>query len=97
MGENLQIANAAQIVIKDGRFKNRSNFFQCMLALRGNVESADLDFAASWPDLPEHHPDGCAFAGSVVTKQSEDLARCNFEIKALHGATRPELLFQFAQ
>ena len=72
-------------------------FFQRMLALRGDIKSADADFAVRRPDLADHNADGGAFARAVVAEQPEDFAALYFEVEVVNRMLRAEFFLDVAK
>src|SRR6266404_4231757 len=61
-----QICQSAQIIIKGGAFKNRTDLLECISALRSDIITANRHLSSRGPYLAKHHADGGAFPSAVV-------------------------------
>src|SRR5438552_16085879 len=95
--EDFQIAPAAEIIVKDRRFKNRADLEQRVLALPRHVVPANKHLSVRWPDLAQHHADGRALAGAVMTEQAEDFAMRNVQIQIVHRDALAESFMNSAE
>src|SRR5690349_17328257 len=75
--EDLQISQAAQVIVKCRGLKNRSQLFQSMATVRADLIPADAHNSAGRPNHSQHHTDSCALPCPVMAKQPVYLAFWN--------------------
>src|SRR5689334_14847421 len=84
MGEDFQISPAAEKIVKHRRLENGSHLLQRLLTKARDVVAANFDFTRRWPDLTEHHANGCAFSRAIVAKQSKNFTAWHLQIQIFH-------------
>jgi len=91
VAEDFEVPPAAEVIVEHRRFEDRADFLESALAIVGDIESANADFAFGGPDLAEHHADGGAFAGAVMTEEAEDFTLRHGEGEVADGGAVAEV------
>ena len=83
--DHLEIFPSAQIRIEMSLLRHISQAFSISLQIILNVVTVELNRAARGLKQPGEHLYGCAFAGAVGPKASQDLSRPHREREILHS------------
>ncbi len=83
--DQLEVLRRGEIRIEARLFRHVADQRLVVEQLPSNVDAAPPDDAAGWSSKPDDHADGRGLAGSVASKQADDLSRLRAEAERPHS------------